>query len=142
MTSLKPELFCCFVDDCFLVTDSEEQLTALVDAFCNKNCLKFIKEKSVNQSISFLDVQVNAEGGNYVTTVFRKPKKTVIYTNIRSESTERYKENTNIAMTHRTHTICSRGTLTLSDLCFENSNLNLKFCVALFNAIWKYYAIN
>ena len=35
-----------------------------------------------------------------------------------------------------------RACVTLSNRFFENSNLNLKFCVALCNAVWKSYAKN
>lgn len=42
---LKPEFFCRNVDNYFLVTNSEEQLTVLVDATSNNFCLTFSIEK-------------------------------------------------------------------------------------------------
>ena len=70
---LQPKIFCRYVDDCFLLTESDHQLDALVEAFRSHSVLDFTIEKGLNHSINFLDVKVDSLEGNFVTNVYKKP---------------------------------------------------------------------
>ena len=42
--NLKPEVYCRFVDDCFLLINSEENIPPLIAAFERNSVLKFTRE--------------------------------------------------------------------------------------------------
>ena len=70
---LKPQVYCRFIDDCFLIVDSEDDLEPITDAFKQNSVLNFTREIG-GSKINFLDVTVENDGSSeYKTKVYRKP---------------------------------------------------------------------
>ena len=104
---LKPQVYCRFIDDCFLIVDSEDDLEPITDAFKQNSVLNFTREIG-GSKINFLDVTVENEGSNeYSTKVYRKPTDPGIFIHEKSECPERYKEGTITNLIHRTRKISS-----------------------------------
>ena len=104
---LKPQVYCRFIDDCFLIVDSEDDLEPITDAFKQNSVLNFTHEIG-GSKINFLDVTVENEGSNeYSTKVYRKPTDPGIFIHEKSECPERYKEGTITNLIHRTRKISS-----------------------------------
>ena len=104
---LKPQVYCRFIDDCFLIVDSEDDLEPITDAFKQNSVLNFTREIG-GSKINFLDVTVENEGSNeYSTKVYRKPTDPGIFIHEKSECPERYKEGTIKNLIHRTRKISS-----------------------------------
>ena len=74
--TVKPHTYCRYIDDIFVDVDNEEQLLALKVALEEHSVLRFTTESSINHKIPFLDVEVNAPDGPFITSVYRKPTDT------------------------------------------------------------------
>ena len=104
---LKPQVYCRFIDDCFLIVDSEDDLEPITDAFKQNSVLNFTREIG-GSKINFLDVTVENDGSSeYKTKVYRKPTDPGIFIHEKSECPERYKEGTIKNLIHRTRKISS-----------------------------------
>ena len=103
---LKPTIFARYIDDCFLVVESENDITRLIDTFKENSVLNFTHEIG-GQRLNFLDVSIENNDGTYKTKVYRKPTDPGIYLNSRSECPESYKTGTIKNLIHRTFKICS-----------------------------------
>ena len=77
---LKPEIYCRYVDDCFLIVASEEDIPPLINAFKNNSVLNFTKEVG-GSKLNFLDVDIKNNDSTFETNVFRKPTDPGIYIN-------------------------------------------------------------
>ena len=107
----KPFTYCRYIDDVFVDIGDEEQLMRLKSKLEEKSLLKFTIEMSVDNRIPFLDVQVDASGGNFTTSVYRKPTDTGNCLNGLSESPDKYKESVIRAYVHRALTHCTTWAL-------------------------------
>jgi hypothetical protein len=103
----KPELYCRYVDDIFVVVRDEEQLMNLRMAFEMNSDLKFTYELGQNRTLPFLDILVQAKNNSYVTKVYRKPTDVGRVLNADSECPERYKRSTIRALIQRAFKTCS-----------------------------------
>lgn len=54
-----PILYCRYIDNFFVVTDSKEDVETLRQLFGENSVLKFTVEENVQKSINFLDIHVN-----------------------------------------------------------------------------------
>ena len=54
--SLKPEIYCRYIDDCFVVFRSDEQPDLLVGALRENSVLIFTIEHNESENLDFLDV--------------------------------------------------------------------------------------
>ena len=68
--SLKPKLYCRYIDDCFLVLDDISQIDNLISVFENESVLKFTSEIGNNASLNFLDVHLEKFHDHFLTSVF------------------------------------------------------------------------
>ena len=80
--SLKPTIYCRYIDDIFIVTPNIQQLQLLKNAFEQNSSLKFTTEIGLNNKINFLDVNINNSHEHVVTQPFVKPTNSGIYLNI------------------------------------------------------------
>ena len=69
--SLEPNIYVQYLDDCFMVVDSDDHLEQLVRAFKENSFLNFTTETGIDQKINLLDVHVIAEDGGFTTSVYR-----------------------------------------------------------------------
>ena len=103
--SLKPTIYCRYIDDIFIVTPNIQQLQLLKNAFEQNSTLKFTTEIGFNNKINFLDVNINNSHEHVVTQPFVKPTNSGIYLNYNSECPLRYKDATIRSMIHRLTTL-------------------------------------
>ena len=89
--ALKPRVYCRFVDDCFLIINSELDLLPLINAFKNNSVLNFTYELG-DRKLNFLDVSLEHKNGTLNTSVYKKPTDPGIYLSNQSECPQRYKE--------------------------------------------------
>lgn len=95
-----------YVDDSLAVVrkGKEEELLDALNA--EHRAIRFTLEKSVNESISFLDVSIKQEGGNVKTTVFRKPTATDRYLDFSSAHNNSIKWGIVSCMRRRAERVC------------------------------------
>ena len=137
--SLKPAIYCRYIDDCFLIVNSDIKLNNLVDELHHRSAFNFTTEVGQNRKINFLGVCINGVTGNITTTVFRKPTNSGFYLNARSECLDRYKESTIKALIHRTYKICSEGNAEQSINVLKQAFINNGYSNTLFDAILHKY---
>ena len=89
----KPQIYCRYIDDIFVCSRDIAELTQLKNALQEKSGLTFTTELSNDNKIPFLDVLVDASGGDLITSVYRKPTDTGVCLNGGSECTETYKNS-------------------------------------------------
>ena len=107
----RPFTYCRYIDDIFVDIVDKDHLMCLKSELENKSILKFTVEMSVNNTIPFLDVAVDASDNAYVTSVYRKPTDNGKCLNGLSESPDKYKESVVRAYIHRALTHCSTWAL-------------------------------
>lgn len=103
-----PELYSRFVDDIFSHFESKE----LSDSFLERinglhPALRFTREDEQQGSLPFLDVKVVRTLNGILTSLYRKPTFTGLYTMWDSYSPTLYKINLVRSLTHRVRRICS-----------------------------------
>ena len=77
---LKPNIFCRYVDDYFLLLNSPETLDQIIKVFKEESVLNFTSKIGLNNRLNFLDVTVNNVGGTLHTATFTKPTQAFIST--------------------------------------------------------------
>ena len=100
----KPEMYCRYVDDIFLVC-YEEDLIALQQELELVSGLRFTIEKSVNNKIPFLNVLVELTSTGFNTTVYRKPTDVGACMNGKGDAPEQYKVSVIKGFLHRADTL-------------------------------------
>ena len=113
----KPVFYRRYVDDIFLLFKSQEHVIKFRDYFnkCHPN-MKFSFEKEKNGKLSFLDVEVSREGNKFVTSVYRKPSFSGVYTHFESFLPSTYKFGMIYTLVFRCFRICSDWTKFHSEL--------------------------
>ena len=114
--NLKPLVYCRYIDDCFLIVNSESDLAPVINSFSLNSVLNFTHEVGGSR-INFLDVTIEDEGSDhYCTKIFRKSTDPGIYLHNNSECPERYKEGTIRNLIHRTRKISSTDEIFISSI--------------------------
>ena len=107
-TEFKPVYFKRYVDDIFCLFESEnhvqEFLTYLNSRHQNMN---FTFEIESDNNMPFLDVKVIRSDSSFITSLYRKPTFSGVYTNFGSFIPELYKRNLVSTLLFRIFTICS-----------------------------------
>ena len=115
----KPVFYRRYVDDIFVLLESTEHLSKF-HAYLN-TChpkMSFSFELEVNGKLSFLDVEVSRQQGKFVTTVYRKPTFSGMYTHSDSCLPTDYKAGMIYTLTYRCFKICSDWTRFNEELNF------------------------
>ena len=86
----RPNLYVRYVDDTFVNVADEDELERLRNTFEEESVLHFTCEKSVENSLPFLDVRVTKSSEGFKTTVYRKPTDLGLCLNGDSECPEKY----------------------------------------------------
>ena len=88
----KPVSYRRYVDDIFVLFRSQDHLIKFRDYFnkCHPN-INFTFEQEKNGKLSFLDVEVSRDRNTFVTSVYRKPTFSGVYTHFDSFLTSTYK---------------------------------------------------
>ena len=107
-SEFKPVIYRRYVDDTFLLFRSKHQ----IEKFRNylnrqhKN-IKFTSETENENSISFLDIKITRGNNKFMTSVYRKPTFSGVFTNFGSFIPKSYKYNLRFTLLHRVFKICS-----------------------------------
>ena len=106
--SFKPLYYQRYVDDIFLLFTNIECLEQF-KAYMNLQHpnMNFTSELEVDNSLAFLDVFVTRTMGKFVTSVYRKPTFSGVYTHYDSYIPLQYKSGLVYTLLHRSFTICT-----------------------------------
>ena len=113
----KPVLYRRNVDDIFVLFESAEHLSkfhAYLNT-CHPN-MSFSFEQGINDKLLFLQVEVSQQQGKFVTTVYRKPTFSGVYTHFDSFLPEVYKVCMIYTLAYRCFKICSDRTNFMKNL--------------------------
>ena len=102
-----PYIYCRYIDDVFVDVQDEAHLDTLKAELERNSVLKFTVDKSIDNKMPFLDVDVDGSRGNFVTQVYRKQTNTGHCLNGRSECPVRYKTSVIRAYVRRALKACS-----------------------------------
>ena len=81
----KPKYYRRYVDDIFVMCETVEKLTLFKDYLNSKHeNITFTSEVEIDGKIPFLDMMINRNNGKMVTSVYRKPTFTGVYTHFHS----------------------------------------------------------
>ena len=109
LSEFKPVIYRRYVDDTFLLFRSKHH----IEKFRNylnrqhKN-IKFTSETENENSISFLDIKITRENNKFMTSVYRKPTFSGVFTNFGSFIPKSYKYNLPFTLLHRAFKLCSK----------------------------------
>ena len=108
----KPLMYYRYVDDTFTVFNDEDECN---EFFSHLNSLhpslRFTFEKECNRTLPFLDVLVEKNDHEFVTSIYRKPTFTGQYIRWNSFCPMKRKTNLISTLVHRALVICSKSTL-------------------------------
>ena len=104
----KPVFYRRYVDDIFVLFESAEHLSKF-HAYLNTSHpnMSFSFEQEINDKLSFLDVEVSRQQGKFVTSVYRKPTFSSVYTHFDSFLPEVYKVGMTYTLAYRCFKIYS-----------------------------------
>ena len=91
-THFKPIVYRRFVDDTFLLFQTKDHVEKFKN-YLNKQHknIKFTSEIEENGSLSFLDITITRENNKFVTSVYRKPTFSGVFTNFEKFIQEMHK---------------------------------------------------
>ena len=114
----KPRVYRRFVDDTFLLFRSKDHVEKFKN-YLNKQHknIKFRSEIEEIGSLSFLDIKISRENNKFVTSVYRKPTFSVVFTNFESFIPDIYKRGLTETLLHRSFRLCSN---------YENFHLEIE----------------
>lgn len=113
---LKPSIYVRYVDDIFLNTDTESDVTHLVNTFKENSSLNFTYEMEDNGKLPFLDVMVQRNTTSFSTEVYVKSTNLGFCLNGASECPEKYLLSVINSFVRRAFTHCSTWTATNLEL--------------------------
>ena len=105
-----PRMYHRYVDDVFSLFESKARCAGFHQRLNNLHpALRFTIEEEDNGSLPFLDVRVTKKDSGFVTSLYRKPNFTGLYTPWDSFSRTQYKINLVCCLTNRILRICSQS---------------------------------
>ena len=82
--------------------------------------IQFTIESEENETLSFLDIKITRENGKFITSVYRKPTFSGVYTHFHSFIPDKYKFGMIYTIIYRCHRICS------GEACFQSELKKVK----------------
>ena len=84
-TQFKPAYYKRYVDDSFILFKSKDHIIPFLNFLNSQNpCIKFTYEVETENTLPFLDINICHYNGSFLTSVYRKPTFTGLYTNFQS----------------------------------------------------------
>ena len=103
----KPSFYRRYVDDIFVLFESSESADSFREYMSSKHQnINFTVEKENVGSLSFLDVKICRKNGKFVTSVYRKPTFSGVFTNYESFIPAYQKRGLLHTLLHRSFSIC------------------------------------
>ena len=91
--SLKPSIYCRYIDDIFVIVRDNNHLTELKEAFISNSVLNFTHELSIDNKLPFLDVMLENRNNELKRSVYTKPTKSQECIKYDCDAPLRYKHN-------------------------------------------------
>ena len=115
----RPSFYRRYVDDIFLLFSHQDHLARFKDYMnsCHQN-MRFTSELENDDVLAFLDIKVIRSNGCFLTSVYRKPTFSGVYTNYNSFLPEIYKTGLVQTLLFRLFTICSNWSLVHKEIEF------------------------
>ena len=115
----KPVYYKRYVDDIFVLLKSETHLPLFKNYMnsCHQN-IKFSSEKENNDILPFLDVKVSRNTNHFVTSVYRKPTFSGVFSHFDSFIPETYKIGLISTLIFRGYNICSQMSKFHEEMCY------------------------
>ena len=108
----KPLMYYRYIDDTFTVFNDEDKCNEFFSHLNSLHVLlRFTFEKECNRTLSFLDVLVEKNDHDFVTSIYRKPTFTGQYIRWNSFCPMKRKTDLISTLVHRALVICSKSTL-------------------------------
>ena len=114
--NIRPFMYCRYIDDILLDVRDECSLDRLKTRLQEASGLQFTIERSVQERISFLDIEIDSSTGSHHTKVHRKSTDLGKCLNGASDCPDRYKNSVIKAYVHRALTHCSTWQLVHQEL--------------------------
>ena len=103
----KPSFYRRYVDDIFVLFESSESVDSFREYISSKHQnINFTDEKENDGSLLFLDVKICRKNGTFVTSVYRKPTFSGVFTNYESFIPTYQKRGLLRTLLHRSFSIC------------------------------------
>ena len=97
-----------YADDTFLLFRSKHHIKKFRNYLnCQHKNIKFTSETENENSISFLDIKITRDNNKFMTSVYRKPTFSGVFTNFGSFIPKSYKYNLLFMLLHRAFKLCS-----------------------------------
>jgi hypothetical protein len=131
-----------YVDDIFVVFDKLNPKINDILLFLNKihPNIKFTVENEINHCLHFLDINIEFVNGKYVTSTYKKPTSTNLYTMWNSFSPLSYKLSTVRSLFIRSLKICSNNNILLKEKLHIIQNFHLKLDYPL-HVLYEIYRV-
>ena len=115
----KPVIYRRFVDDTFLLFRSKEHIEKFrLYLNCQHPNIKFTSEIEENNSISFLDIKINRDNNRFLSSVYRKPTFSGVFTNFDSYIPLSYKSGLISSLLYRAFKLCSNFDIFQQEIIF------------------------
>ena len=115
----KPVIYTRFVDDTFLLFRSKEHIEKFrLYLNCQHPNIKFTSEIEESNSISFLDIKINRDNNRFLTSVYRKPTFSGVFTNFDSYIPLSYKSGLISSLLYRAFKLCSNFEIFHQEIIF------------------------
>ena len=101
----KPTIYGRYIDDIFILANSQQEIINLQETFQNNSDLEFTYEININNKLPFLDVLIDNNNGSFKTTVYRKPTDQGKCLNADSECVQRYKDSVVFSYINRAYKV-------------------------------------
>ena len=107
-SEFKPVIYRRYIDDTFLLFRSKHDIEKFGNYLnCQHKNIKFTSETENENSISFLDIKITRDNSKFMTSVYRKPTFSGVFTNFGSFILNSYKYNLLFTLLHRAFKLCS-----------------------------------
>ena len=108
LSEFKPVIYRRYVDDTFLLFRSKHHIEKFRNYLNRKHKnIKSTSETENENSISFLDIKITRDKNKFMTSVYRKPTFSGVFTNFGSFIRKSYKYNLLFTLLHRAFKLCS-----------------------------------
>ena len=122
-----------FVDDTFLLFRSKEHIEKFrLYLNCQHPNIKFTSEIEENNSISFLDIKINRDNNRFLTSVYRKPTFSGVFTNFDSYIPLSYKSGLISSLLIRSFKLCSNFEIFHREIIFVKDIFKMNGCTSHF----------
>lgn len=102
-----PLIYARYIDDIFITTSLDEDVTNWITTFQNSSCLTFTCERSTERRLPFLDLDITKDDNGSRTKVYTKATNVGHCFNARGECPAAYKRSVAAAYIKRALTHCS-----------------------------------